>query len=318
MSHQSESERPRKRTKILQIALGFDTERQDDHCLLSNVLAFIASSQDLARTRQVCRSFRKCSDEIASAQTTAFIGGSVKPMIGQSIVGLLHAAEAADDRTRRALKEDLNPSFRKQGFDIGLPTKKEEKEYRNFHILATIPCDPVVPGANVPVKLELNYNFKSENFRGTLPRLPEGFFHMNVSPCGMFHPCDTAHEIPLERNLNDTLDRIKRDLFREDTGCPHSLVAYQLYSHGRLGGRVMDPADIIEDLPLYKEYATMCMNVYFGYKLGQPFPKLDLFQKLLETKMELLETKTENNRLRKELEISSDNDSSSGSGNDNY
>mmetsp|Transcript_9092 Transcript_9092/g.21630 ORF Transcript_9092/g.21630 Transcript_9092/m.21630 type:complete len:282 (+) Transcript_9092:69-914(+) len=280
MTDQSENERP-----SVQITLGFNAEREDDHILLSDVLAFVATSEDLARTRQVCRAFRKWSDEVASAQTTALIGGSVKPMIGQSIIGLLHAAEAADDRTRRALKE-WNPDIRNEGFDIGLPTNKEENQ--SWHILAQVPCDPMAPGANVPVTLQLDSKIVEDNdIRGTLSRLPKGFFHMNANPSGWFIPCDRALEIPSERNLNDTLRRIKRDLLREHTSCPHG-PAYALYCPARF-----DDVEY-ENLPRYKEYVALCMNVYSGYKLGQPIPKLDLFQKLVETKEELIEWEEEN------------------------
>jgi hypothetical protein len=33
------------------------------------------------------------------------------------------------------------------------------------------------------------------------------------------------------------------------------------------------------------------MNVFYGYKLGHPIPKLDVFQKLVETKLELRKMK---------------------------
>lgn len=51
MSDHTESERPRKRTKIVRTRLGFDAEREDDHILLSNVLAFVATSKDISRIR---------------------------------------------------------------------------------------------------------------------------------------------------------------------------------------------------------------------------------------------------------------------------
>ncbi|CAJ1958950.1 unnamed protein product [Cylindrotheca closterium] len=276
MSNQSESGRPRKRTKIVQTALGFDAEREeDDHSLLTNVLQFVATSEVLARTRQVCRAFRKCSDAIASVQTATLIGGSVRPMIGQSIVGLLHGAEETDERTRDALKE-WDPEIRNEGFDIGLPTKKEEENQR-WTILAQVPCDLMAPGANVPVTLALNVPIDEEENLGTFTRLPRDFFHMNAYPSGTFVLCDVRDKLHLERNLNDTLRRIKRDLHREHVGCPHS-PAHSFY-YQRTG---VNPANTIENLPLYKEYVTMCMNIFYGYKLGHPIPKLDIFRKLME------------------------------------
>lgn len=62
MSDQSESERPRKRPRIVQTALGFDAEREEDHILLSNVLAFVATSEDLARSRRDCIGPDYCVD----------------------------------------------------------------------------------------------------------------------------------------------------------------------------------------------------------------------------------------------------------------
>lgn len=203
-------------------------------------------------------------------------------MIGQTIVGLLHAAEEADEFTRHALKE-WDPDIRKEGFDLGLPTKKEENQ--RWHIVAKVPCDPLTPGANVPVTLQQDHLYHEAGSRkGIVARLPQGFFHLNAYPSGTFCMCDATNDYVLERNLNATLRRIKRDLLREYAGCPHDLlVAGEFYFQRRV-----HPKDRVETLTLYKEYVAMCMNLFSGYELGQPIPNLDVFHKLVETKLELI------------------------------
>jgi hypothetical protein len=129
----SEHERPKKWAKSsgcdssvnIQMTLGFsDAANEEDPALLTEVLMYIATSTELVRTRQVCRAFRKCSDKIAKVQVASLIG-SIRPMANQSIVGLLHGTEGANDLTRRNLKE-WNADIRAEGFDIGLPTKNIE------------------------------------------------------------------------------------------------------------------------------------------------------------------------------------------------
>lgn len=90
------------------MTLGFsDAAKEEDPTLLTEVLMYIATSTELIRTRQVCRAFRNCSDKVARKQVASLIGNSIRPMVDQSIVGLLRGAEEANDLTRKSLKAFL-------------------------------------------------------------------------------------------------------------------------------------------------------------------------------------------------------------------
>lgn len=148
------------------MTLGFsDAAKEEDPTLLTEVLVYIATSTELVRTRQVCRAFRNCSDKVARKQVASLIGSSIRPMVDQSIVGLLRGAEEANDLTRKKLKE-WNADIRAEGFDIGLPTKnmdaKQSSQAKKWHLLAQVPCDPLVPEANVPVRLHLGCEFEGK------------------------------------------------------------------------------------------------------------------------------------------------------------
>ena len=107
---------------------------------------------------------------------------------------------------------------------------------------------------------------------------------MNVNPSGAFWRCDTKDALFHERNLNESLRRIKSDLLKDEghLDCPHSKNAYLMYT---------GPRSLERNLELYKKYSVLCLYIFYGYKLGHPIPKLDVFQKLVETKVELMKTK---------------------------
>jgi hypothetical protein len=294
LSSSEHQQRPKKRAKSsgcvnIQMTLGFsDAGKEETPALVIRVLMHIATSTELVRIRQVCRAFRNCSDKIAEFQVARLIGRDIRPMTNQSMVGLLHGAEEANDYTRRRLKL-WNADIRAEGFDIGLPTNQSE-ENKQWHLLAQIPCDPLAPGANVPVLLQLR-GVKTEDkshCMSTMGKLPSGFFHMNADSSGTFYP---LHEVSNERNLNDPLRRIRSDLLSDevDLDDPQSINPYIIYD----GYAVLAGYPPERNLELYKEYISLCMNEFYGYKLGHPIPKLDVFQKLVETKVELMKTKYE-------------------------
>ena len=75
--------------------------------LLHKMMTYLATSADLVQTRATCRAFLPCSDRIADAQTRKLIGNFVRPMVGQSIVGLLNGAENANEHTRANFDSDV-------------------------------------------------------------------------------------------------------------------------------------------------------------------------------------------------------------------
>lgn len=282
------SERSAKRVRVkdssrslpdIQTTLGFSFEHDDNQALLRRVLAFVANSKDLVRTRQVCRAFRRCSDEVARKVIDCLVGPNIEPVIDQSVVGLLHAAEQADDFTRRYLME-WDSSIRAEGFDVGLRINGEEEcERFKTYILALVPCDPMSPGAKLPVALFL------DRFRFTRAKLPRGFFHMNAYVSGVLEICALKKEYLKEKNLNDSLRRIKSDIMSKDPECPHCILPFWIYA-GIKASHLSTP-----NTELYKEYQLICMDLYRGYKLGKEVPKLNVFQKLVAKELELMKAK---------------------------
>lgn len=187
--------------------------------LLIKTLTFLAVSTELARSRGVSRAFRRWSDSVAEARTAKLIGTAVRPMLGQSVTGLLHGAERASEATRDQLRRWDSEAVRAEGFDIGVPTHKSSNP--GGDVLALIPVGDLAPEARIPVRLAFvrgHVEEKPDEEVGTRAHLPAGFFHVNAYPNGRLYLCNRTQEMREERTLNDTLERVRRDLSNR-TGC---------------------------------------------------------------------------------------------------
>lgn len=259
--------------------------------LLLQTLSFLCSSADLASCRGVCRDFRQVSDAIAKLKIEELIGKGVKPMVGQSITGLLHGAEEADDTTREYLRNWDARAGGAEGFDVGLPTVRD---YR-CHVLALVGSGTAIasPERFVPVKLSFKQRLNDADHIGTMAYLPRGFFHVNAYRSGWFQVCRyTQADFDRETNIIDTLRRIKRDLANPYILFPHSADAMRLYLTRSKNHRVRRRFDAdTRPSEVYSEYLKMCFDMFVGYGLGRPVPELEVFDRLVKMRVELLKFK---------------------------
>jgi len=241
--------------------------------LLIKTLTFLAASTELVRSRGVSRAFRRWSDSVAEARTAKLIGASVRPMLGQSVTGLLHGAERASEATRDQLRGWDDSAVRAEGFDIGIPTHKCSNP--RGEVLALIPAGDLAPEARIPVGLTFRGSGveNDEGEVGTRANLPVRFFHFNAYPSGKLYLCSRGQEIRAERTLNDTLERVRCDLSNPDWSCPHNTAPYFIAAYS-------DDGDARAELnrELYNEYLARCCQIFSNYELGQPIPsQLELF-----------------------------------------
>jgi len=273
----------------LEHALGFQTETPGDNhdaCpLLMHVLSFLGTSDDLIRTRQVCRDFRQCSDTMASSTAESLIGKYVRPMMGQSIVALLHGAEKTvallpgceeyRSNKRLILLDYDGIAGSKEGFQLGVTTSGD--------MMVLLPSgNDLAPGARIPVAL-LGIG------RGIIGAdLPVGFFHANALKDGQLGQWCIRNG--LGRGVNPPVEPQKLinglRLIRQDLTNP--MWDYPFHTEAR----IMHESDQRNELPdkdgLYNEYLTLCMNMFTSYRLGMSLPNLDVFQEQVEAKAELL------------------------------
>jgi len=245
----------------LRTTLGIDVADGEVPHLLIKTLTFLAVSTELVRSRAVSRVFRRWSDSAAEATTAKLIGASVKPMLGQSVTGLLHGAEQASEETREHLRGWDAEAVRAEGFDVGMPTHKSKSR---ADVLALIPVGDLAPEVRVPVGLHFGdlvvEHGGDDQFRATRAKVPAGFFHLNIYPKGTLDLCNRQQALREERALNDTLRRVQRDLLNPDWDCPHCVAAARCYLFTSEGRK------------LYDEYLVRCFRIFSDYKLGQPRP----------------------------------------------
>jgi len=255
-------------------------------CLLIAMLSYVGESKDLVRTRCVCRAFRLCSDKIAIDLTKKLIGDSIQPMVGQSVVGLLHGAETANETTRTYLKEWDGIKGRAEGFNVGLPTHQQELCFDGYaDAISVVPAGDIAPTASIPVYLK----FKKEMIESTEQSsfycvyLPRRFFHLNVSPLGSFVVYYQNNEnLHKDKSVEDILRRVKRSLTNANRNMIHSVPTCRISQHWSSNS----------NHDLYHEFLEKCINTFSGYKLGEPIPSLVVFHKLVEAKIEELAATT--------------------------
>jgi len=275
--------------------LGFEDTTAEDNtnsigsslCLLIAVLSYVGESTDLVRTRCVCRAFRLCSDRIAIDLTKKLIGDSIEPMVRQSVVGLLHGAETATETTKIYLRGWDGVKGRAEGFNVGLPTHQKEICFDGYaDALAVVPAGDIAPTSSIPVSLK----FKKEMVKSTeftseyCVYLPRGFFHLNVSPSGSFVVYyQNNNENRRDKSVEDILRRVMRSLRDANWTIIPSVTTRRIYQHWS--------NNINHDL--YHEFLEKCMNIFSGYKLGEPIPNLLAFHKLVGAKIESFRRKEE-------------------------
>ena len=250
--------------------------------LLAMVLSHLCSSTDLIRTRQVCRPFHRCSDKIAIARTQLLIGKHIKPMVGQTMLGLLHGAEEANELTRRRLREWDAKTGRAEGFDVGLPTKKPAGA--KWHLMATVRYGNHVPEAYLPFNVQLSsvvMTLEGDRILRHMPPeaiVPKHFFHVNAYK----HCCrlrgNRINHLTHEHDLTEVLRRIQHDLNHPDFEYGLNADAIFLHEMDRQNGTDM-----------YNEYTTMYMRAFEGYSLGQPLPDLEPCSEAVVSKVDEIE-----------------------------
>jgi hypothetical protein len=196
-------------------------------------------------------------------------------MVGQSVVGILHGTEAANETTKTYLKGWDGVKGRAEGFNVGLPTHQKEICFDGYaDALAVVPAGDIAPTSSIPVSLK----FKKEMVKSTeftseyCVYLPRGFFHLNVSPSGSFVVYyQNNNENRRDKSVEDILRRVKRSLRDANWNIVHSVTTCRIYQHW--SGK--------SNHDLYHEFLEKCMNIFSGYKLGEPIPSLHVFQKLV-------------------------------------
>lgn len=235
--------------------------------LLHKMMTYLATSADLVQTRATCRAFLPCSDRIAVAQTRKLIGNSVKPMVGQSIVGLLKGAENANEYTRAKLSEWNAEAGQAAGISVGLPTlpihRTEDSSghlFRNWDVIALISnFDSDVPGCLVPIRVKF-----AQSPVAPVVGLPEGFFHPRVKNSGLIERVYRG-DAPLLATIQSTISFLDREKQYQDrwrgsgiTNRTHPCMAYDI--------------SCFCDETTYNQFLMKCLNIFVGYQLGEPIP----------------------------------------------
>jgi hypothetical protein len=89
-----------------------------------------------------------------------------------------------------------------------------------------------------------------------LVKLPPGFLHLNVNPTGTFMFCNRLQDYGAERSLH-------HELVEPNSECPHQKLAHDLFRDRK-----------------YEEFLKLYMQLFHGYRLGHPFPNLDIVGKI--------------------------------------
>jgi len=242
------------------------SEPSEPSPLLLKVMAYLATSIDLVQTRAVCLAFLSCSDEIADAKTRKLIGDSVRPMVGQNIVGLLHGAEDANEATRARLREWDAEAGRTAGISVGLPTlaipptEDSSGHLIQWDIIALVDSfDSDVPGCRVPIKVQV-----MERARTARVGLPEGFFHPRVMDNGVVDRTILFRTPPqLLACINITMSFLNtekqyRNRWSSAQRRTMDCMAYDISAFC--------------DETIYNRFFTKCLNIFVDYRLGEPIP----------------------------------------------
>ena len=236
--------------------------------LLELVLSHLCSWADLVSTRRVCRPFLRCSDKIAAARVPVLIGPHMRPMIGQTMLGLLRGAEEADEITLRKLREWDAETGRARGFDVGLPTAKP-KDGR-WHVIATVPAAGSVPDARIPFRIKFGSVVMTLEGDAIVRRRPPeimapmGFFHINAYKHSGRLLGGRINDLHYDHGLNDILVRVEHSLAYPDLTYGLNSDAVTLIRADQASGTT----------GTYNEYATMFVRCFELYGLGEPLPDL--------------------------------------------
>jgi len=239
--------------------------------LLELVLSNLCTWTDLVCTRLVCRPFLRCSDKIVAARVPALLGPHMRPMIGQTMLGLLRGAEEADEITLRRLREWDAETGRANGFDVGLPTAKP-KDGR-WHVIATVPpAGGSVPDARIPFRIKFGSVVMALEGDAIVRRRPPevmapmGFFHINAYKHSGRLVGGRINDLRYDHGLNDVLVRVQHSLDHPD-------LTLGLNSKNS-DAVTLVLADQASGTTTYNEYATMFVRCFEFYGLGEPLPDL--------------------------------------------
>ena len=246
-----------------------DEVGSDTTPLLEHVIAYLATSTDLVRTRAVCRAFREKSDMSADAKNRKLIGNGVRPMVGQDVVGLLHGAERLHERTREKLREWDDDAAQAAGIVcVGIPTlaipptADSERPCRWEIIVLVNIFDEDIQGCLVPVKVRVGYR-ANLGYVPLVAGLPDGFFHPHVKNNGVVNRKILVSSGTLLSNIGVVTSLLKsgkkwRNVWRtvedriEDSRS-YDIMAFSSESY-------------------YDNLFTKCLNNFVGYELGEPLP----------------------------------------------
>ena len=207
-----------------------DEAGSDTAPLLEHVIAYLATSTDLVRTRAVCRAFREKSDISADAKIRKLIGNAVRPMVGQNVVGLLHGAERLHETVRAKLRECDDDAAQAAGIvGVGIPTlaipttTDSNGSYIFWDIIVLIDIfNEDIQGCRVPMKVRVGHRTTTGSVVGGLP---EGFCHPHVKDNGVVDRkvLVNSYDPPLRSSIESITRLLKsgkkwRNIWRTGTG----------------------------------------------------------------------------------------------------
>ena len=246
---------------------GHADDDDDGHSLLELVLSYLCTSADLLRTRSVCRPFLRCSDKIAEYRIPTLLGPHIRPMVGQTTLGLLHGAEAADETTLHHVTAWDGKIGRAAGFDVGLPTTKPKDS--KWNVMATVSGDERAPNASLPFYIKFGTVVMTLEGDAIVRRrppeiiAPNGFFHASVYKHSARVLGGRVTELTYDHGLNDILIRIREAL--ADPGLAHGLNS---------DADFLRQTDAVKGTHVYDECSTMFLRFFDHYRLGNPMPNL--------------------------------------------